>query len=49
MRAIKNTITGNKKYSGMVIFKANEKEFSICDVELTDSELLINVYKPIAC
>ncbi|WP_157832783.1 hypothetical protein [Croceivirga radicis] len=39
----------NKMYSGMVIFNNRQKEFSICDVELTDTELVIAVYKPIAC
>ena len=38
-----------EKYTGMVIFNDNKKEFRMCDVEVNDNELILNLYSAITC
>lgn len=37
------------KYTGMIILNENKKVFRMCDVEVNEGELLINMYNPISC
>lgn len=38
-----------EKFTGMIILNENKKVFRMCDVEVNEGELLINMYCPISC
>jgi len=37
------------KYTGMVFFNDDKKVFRMCDVEVNENELVLNLYSAINC